>query len=351
MINDHERGRMPAARDVAPLHIVTVCVRGRDTYPMPRMSKRVLLLDRLIEALAQQSTWPEVDAILLPGGFFRLPAPIGRLQPIERRAILGGQDAGLAGAAASRLLSRQWPGITLVIGIDSEPLSSRLAGDQLVAAWQNGELVGLARKAFPVASETSGKYPVFWSALDDANDPDRTVSLRHGQRALLLACYDGFAVRALHGPRFADLSALRLVSDAKGRIRRPEQGERQEHLQRWLAMLQAIPPDLGLIAIHEFDRPGRDGYWQRHGIAGASSALKGAPILGAAHFRRSLPASFVRSSLAAQHVPLLHLEQGQHRLAHRLVPHDGFVLPSGSAKPALLARLFILDIQGTYHEH
>lgn len=345
MINDHERGRMPAARDIAPLHIVTVCVRGRDTYPMPRMSQRVLLLDRLIEALAQRSTWPEVDAILLPGGFFRLAAPIGRLLPADRRAMLMTQDAGLAGAAASRLLARKWPGVTLVVGIDSEPIDRRWAGDQLVAAWQYGELVGLARKAFPVASETSGKDPVFWAALDDADEPGRIVTLRHGQRALLLACYDGFAVRALHGQRFAALSALRLVSDAKGRIRPPREAERQEHLRRWLAMLQAVPPDLGLIAIHEFDRPGRDGYWQRHGIASASAALEGAPILAAAHFRKALPASFASSSLAAQHVPLPHLGQGQRRLAHRLLPRDSFVLPAGSAKPSLLIRLFVLNAQ------
>ncbi|MGW9332497.1 hypothetical protein [Bosea sp. NPDC055594] len=345
MINDHERGRMSAARDVAPLHIVTVCVRGRDTYPMPRMSKRILLLDRLIEALAQQSTWPEVDAILLPGGFFRLAAPIGRHSPADRRAMLMTQDAGLGGAAASRLLDRRWPGVTLIVGIDSEPIDTSLAGDQLVAAWQHGELVGLARKAFPVASETRGEDPVFWANLDDADEPGRIVTLRHGQRALLLACYDAFAVRALHGSRFAALSALRLVSDAKGRIRPLRQAERQEHLRRWLAMLQVSPPDLGLIAIHEFDRPGRDGYWQRHGIAGASAALDGAPILAAAHFRRNLPASFASSSLAARQVPLLHLEQGQRRLAHRLIPHDGFVLPGGNAKSSLLVRLFILDAQ------
>lgn len=345
MIDDHERGRMPAVRDLPPLHVVTVCVRGRDTYPMPQMSKRVLLLDRLIDALAQRPRWSNIDAVLLPGGFFRLPAPIARLRPIERRIILGGQDAGLAGAAGSRLLNRHWPGVTLVIGIDSEPLSSRLAGDQLVAAWQDGELVGLARKAFPVASETNGKDPVFWSALDDADDPARVVTLRYGQRALLLACYDGFAVRALHGPRFAPLSALRLISDGKGRIRAPRPGEREEHLRRWLAMLRAIPPDLGLVAIHEFDRPGRDGYWQRHGIASASAALNGAPILAAAHFRRALPASLSGSSLAAHDVPLVHLDQGQHRLAHRLLPRDGFALPAGSAKASLLVRLFVLNPQ------
>lgn len=130
MIDDHERGRMPAVRDLPPLHIVTVCVRGRDTYPMAHMSKRVLLLDRLIEALAQRSGWSKIDAVLLPGGFFgcrRRSAVFNRSSGasywvVRTQAWRGRRDracsiaigrAPLSSSASTASLSaRVWPAIS-----------------------------------------------------------------------------------------------------------------------------------------------------------------------------------------------------------------------------------------------
>lgn len=340
MILDRERESMPAA-ELRRSNIITVCIRGRDRYPMSRMKDRILLLDRLLDALATRDDWRDVDVVLLPGGFFRIQSPIGRLASEARVAALAKLEAGLAGAAASRLLAQHWSGVSLVLGIDSEPIDRRRAGDQLVAAWRDGKLVALARKAFPVASETSGGEPMVWVASHDADDPGRSLLLRSGRQALLLACYDGFAVRAQQGERFADLAALRLICDSAGRIRTPSMRERERHLARWLNFLRSHPPDIGLIAIHEFDRAGRDGYWQRHGIAGASAALGGIPILAAAHFRRSLPASASNSSLASRDVARLHLDLGTARPAKRLLPDDWMVIPA-TGNSRMLIRLFKL---------
>ncbi|AMJ61510.1 hypothetical protein [Bosea sp. PAMC 26642] len=346
MVFDRERGRLPDQQFVTiTSRIVTVSVRGRYQFPLHKMTHRVMLLDYLVEAFSERTDWGDVDAVLLPGGFFRIAQAIGTKPQAERKAILALDDSGLAGAAGSRLLDEVWPGVTLVIGIDSEPLSGKRGGDQLVAAWQGGAMTGLARKAFPVRDETNGDAPRYWASFQDADDPGRIVTLRQGQRALLLACYDAFAVRALHGREFVDLQALRLIADRAGRIRALKPGERDDHLRRWLAMLRAFPPDLGLVAIHEFDRPGREGYWQRHGIAGASAALKGAPIVAASHFRRLLPSQIDRSPLASSGVDAAHLWQGQRRLSQRLFPTDGFVLHSKSGNPILLARLFVASHQ------
>ncbi|MFA5952827.1 MAG: hypothetical protein WC807_21435 [Hyphomicrobium sp.] len=342
MISDRERDRLPKSQtETIITRIITISVRGRYQFPLHRMTQRVILLEYLIDALAERSDWADIDAVLLPGGFFRIAEAIGRRSQPERKAMLALDEAGLAGAGASRFLHALWPSAALVIGIDSEPLSRKRGGDQMVAAWQDGVLIGLARKAFPVRSETNGDEPCFWAALQDADDPDRIVTLRQGQRAVLLACYDAFAVRALHGREFADLQALRLIADGTGKIRAPDPAERGDHLRRWLAMLEISPPDLGLIAIHEFDRPGREGYWQRHGIAGASAALRGAPILAASHFKLQLPAQIQRSTLASSGVATDHLWQGQRRTSQRLLPSDGFILPTKSGNPILLIRLFI----------
>lgn len=338
MILDYDCEPVPAA-EPPKSSVITVCVRGRDRYPMYRMNDRILLLDRLIDALVRRADWQDIDAVLLPGGFFRIHSPIGRLTTKARVAALSRLDAGLAGAAASRLLAEHWPGVTLILGIDSEPIDRRRAGDQLVAAWRDGELVALTRKAWPVASETAGSEPKVWVAPSDADDEYRNLILRSGRRALLLACYDGFAVRAVQERRFADLAALRFISDTAGRIRAASKREREQHLARWLLFLRSHPPDLGLIAIHEFDRAGRDGYWQRHGIAGASAALGGIPVLAAAHFRRSLPANALSSPLASLDVPSFHLDLGTARPAHRLPPNDWMAVPaSGYAR--MLVRLF-----------
>ena len=324
--------------------VATVSILGADRHPAPRTRDRSPLLMEIIEGLICQAAAWRLDAILFPGGFFRIGQVLGDQDTDGRIIRLLHTRAARAARKASHRLDAVWPWVTLVLGIDSNPMTGWRGGDQLVTAWQAGKLIGLARKAFPVWTETGDAYePVVWVKPGDADDPLRLVTLRNGNRAILCACYDAFALRAAADPRFADLGSIRLMLDDQGIYRRPTMLERHEHLRRWTAFLKAHPPDLALVAIHHFARPGRDCYWQRHGIAGASAGLSGAPILGAAHFREWLPSTVQDCPLASQAVPPEHLAQGHHRKAHRLLPDDGFHLVDANGVPIALIRRFTLD--------
>ncbi|MBL8569872.1 MAG: hypothetical protein JNK84_12430 [Phreatobacter sp.] len=303
---------------------------------------------RIVEGLVDRRDWHSVDAMLLPGGFFRLRKAIGALGENDRRsALLAPKAAGLC-AEASRLLDAQHPGAVLIIGVDADPVSRKIGGDQLVTAWQAGDLVGFARKTFPSHGDTHGKqppYPVF--DLDFAS-PARIVALRGGRRVLLLGCYDAFGTRSVVHSRFADLVAMRLARDRPGGWHKPSLALRRSFLTRWRALIRAHPPDLALCAIHGFKRPGMDGYWQRHGIAGASAALGGIPVIGASHFNKALPASIHRSVLAASGVPLAHLELGPHRPMQALAPHEGFTIADDDGEPVALIRRFDLALRANH---
>lgn len=327
--------------------IVTVSLRGVYQYPYRELPKRVAYLKRIVQVAAARTGWQEIDAVLFPGGFLRTSEAIGQWPHDARRDYVEASISGKACIEASMILSALWPGAMLVVGIDSEPVSWMHGGDQFISAWCDGLLVGLARKAFPVAEEVHGDEPSVWLSAQDAGQSERIIELRHGQRALLLACYDAFAIRARFGKRFADLKSLALLRTPDGRIGGFPRDRREQYLQRWLHLIDHNPPDVGLIAIHEFDQAGRDGYWQRHGIAGASAAIRGAPMIGAAHFKRGIPRALDSSTLAARDVPLSHLWQGTKRLAHRLAPTAGFILPRSPSNPEAIIRLFITEAQGT----
>ncbi len=241
--------------------------------------------------------------------------------PIEER-LIALRQAPPAAAILSALdrMDAVFPGITLVIGIDTNALDRWFAGDQMVTAWQQGQLVGYARKAFPVWTEIAPQRPMVWVTPEDVDQPRRLVRLRNNRHAILCACYDGFGLRASVDPRFADQSSIRWIREPDQPIRWFYAAERPTYLDRWASFLKAHPPDLALIAIHHFVRPGRDCYWQRHGIAGASAALNGVPILGAAHFREHLPQEGHVSPLASMDVPREHLFEGHFRRAHPLFP-------------------------------
>lgn len=349
MVPDCDRSRMPAGAHDPPLgpstvSVVSAAVLGHSARPPPIARRRGPLLMRMVEGLVDRRDWPSIDAVLFPGGFFRLRNPIGSFGEDDRRlALLATKAAGLC-ADASRLLDARHPGAVLVIGMDADPVSRKIGGDQLVTAWQAGDLVGLARKTYPSYGDTHGQqppYPIF--NLDFAS-ASRFVSLRSGHRALLLGCYDAFGTRSVVHSRFADLVAMRLARDRHGGWHEPSLALRREFLVRWRGLIRAHPPDLALCAIHGFTRPGMDGYWQRHGIAGASAALGGIPVIGASHFNKALPTSIDRSVLSAAGVPLSHLDLGPHRPMHALAPSEGFTVADEDGDPVALLRRFDLAL-------
>jgi hypothetical protein len=349
MIDDHERRRAPASQKGAFItRIISVSIKGSDKFPPPKTPARLTLLRGIIAALVAREGWPQIEAIVFPGGFFRLKRVISLVTLKKRFSLF--LKTSLAGdiLSAAATLEERWPGVALIIGLDSDAFDADIGGDQLVAVWQQGALVTLTRKAFPVDGDTNGrntkgKEPVFFVVADDADDPSRCITLSNGARALILSCYDAFAVRGLYGRRHLDLAAIRLLSTSEGRPHEPSANQKRDHVKRWLAFLDSHPPDLALIAIHRFRQPGQDGYWQRHGIAGASAALRGAPVIGAAHFKRALPPDFSASPLAAADVPLAHLEHGPHRKAHSVKPNDAFTLRDAQGEAVAFCRLFLFQ--------
>lgn len=339
---------MPISDDIALLgsrnvSVVSVAVLGHSARPPPIARRRATVLARIIEAVVGRADWPTIDAVLLPGGFLRLRKPIGALGEDDRRCAMLATKAARLCVEASLALDQRHPGTVLVVGIDIDPSSRKIGGDQLVTAWRAGDLVGFARKTFPSHGDTHGKQPPYPIFDLDFMSSSRFVNVRSGHRALLLGCYDAFGTRSVVHSRFADLIAMRLARDRYGGFHEPSFALRHEFVIRWRALIRAHPPDLALCAIHGFKRPGMDGYWQRHGIAGASAALGGIPVIGATHFNKALPASIHRSVLAASGVPLTHLDLGPHRPMHALAPNAGFTVADEDGDPVALIRRFDLD--------
>jgi hypothetical protein len=111
----------------------------------------------------------------------------------------------------------------------------------------------------------------------------------------------------------------------------------------WGQLLADHRVDVALTAVHRFQQPGRDIFWQRHGLATASAALGGGLAVGAAFFTDRLPDSRSRwsSPLAACGVPREHLNQGLHRPARRFEPIAALTINRRrNGKPRALVRLF-----------
>ena len=194
----------------------------------------------------------------------------------------------------------------------------------------------------PADGDTDGSGPIYPVYEEDFASPTRVITLGSGRRAILLGCYDAFGVRSLAHPRFANLTAIRLARDRTGNLRAPSMELRRGFLREWRAMVAEQAPDLGLVAIHNFIRPGADGYWQRHGIAGASAALGAVPVIGAAHFNEGLPILAGLSPLASIDVSTSHLDEGAWRRPHAWRPAASLTLPDADGVPVALIRRFDL---------
>jgi hypothetical protein len=90
--------------------IVTVCVKDIHN-DFASNKKRIALLNRFIDALAKQSKanaqWREIDAVLLPAGFFSLPHPIGHKSDLMRMRRIESSHTGQALKAASLSLNQR----------------------------------------------------------------------------------------------------------------------------------------------------------------------------------------------------------------------------------------------------
>ena len=248
--------------------------------------------------------------------------------------------------AAAYRLDAAHPGALIVVGIDSVPYSSDDHGDQMCVAFSPYGVIGIGRKVWPADGDTNwdGRPPVVCYPADFGS-PHRIVTLANGSRALLCACYDVFGVaEAIVGPT-ARIRYIRYLA--------PDQrydgagagfvAVRRRLVAEWGQLLADQRVDVALTAVHRFQQPGRDIFWQRHGLATASAALGGGLAVGAAFFTDRLPDGRDRwsSPLAACGVPREHLSQGLHRPARRFEPIAALTINGRrNGKPRALVRLF-----------
>jgi hypothetical protein len=329
-----------------PPRIVTVCVPGRKPSRVDRNTRASSLLGQVVDAVISRVDWHPVDAIVFPGGFFRSPIYVGNQFHSERVAALEALDFGRAVMAAAYRLDAAVSGALIVVGIDSVPHGLNDHGDQMCVAFSPYGVVGIGRKVWPADGDTNwdGRPPVVCYPADFGS-PHRVVTLANGSHALLCACYDVFGVaEAIVGPT----TRIRYIRYLAPNQRYDSAGAnfvavRRRLVAEWGQLLTDQRVDVALTAVHRFQQPGRDIFWQRHGLATASAALGGGLAIGAAFFTNRLPDGWNRwsSPLAACGVPREHLSQGLHRPARRFEAIAALTINGRrNGKPRALVRLF-----------
>lgn len=300
--------------------LAALCVLGDTASSAQDNKARIDLLHALEEALQKHHDWHPLDAILLPGGFFWLSTAL-ETAPFDRRATRIRQSSFAEPIfAVLHRLSEHSPGIKLITGVMAQSRDKRERTEQACVAFDQQAVVGVARKIFPTYAESRGRR-VMSPVIDDYSSPHRFVTLTNGSVAALHACYDLFGTADLGTGGDTRRAAIRTMRSARGRFTERDDGfrlDRAYRISQWHALLSERAPDVLLTSIHGFQRPGLDGYWQRHGIARASAALSGALALGAAHFLKALPES--GSTLASYRVPRIALTAGVSRRAYSLAP-------------------------------
>lgn len=324
-------------RPTLSARIAAVCVRGKRCTNLSHNPRRLALLETIVTRIGE-ADWPGLEAVLLPGGFLRLGRSLADLDFAGRTAALAQTRIGRGLLHQARRLDNAYPGALLVVGIDGNNVGE--GDDQLCVAFGADGIVGLARKIFPTDHDTRKPKRAVTPRLADYDCAGRIVALPGGRRAVLNACYDVFGFHEGPDSNSARTRAIRWIR-VSSRLVGTEDNDfaelRRTALAAWQEHWRGAGVDLALAAVHGFEMPGRDGYWQRHGMACAAAAIGGAAI-GAAHFEDCLPEPD-RSTLVAAGVPKQHLKAGLSRRAHSHPPLDALLIRK-AGRNAALARLF-----------
>lgn len=322
--------------------IAAAAVRGVPASDVSRTPRRLALLEAIINATIALNPTFASQALLLPAGFLRVNLRLGRLSGTGRARALDRSPLGRPLCSLARKLHRGGGGL-LIVGVDTD-FYDGFGGDHLVVAWSPDGVVGSARKVFPSVADTDGERRLPYLVFEhDADDPARVITLSDGAQALLAVCYDAFGFSDCSGGPTGKRHALQYLADPEVGWRWSTAAERHAIAERRAAQLTG-GQYLGLVAVHGFEKPGREVYWQRHGIAAASAALDGRIVVGAAHFKRALPLLCAGTSgaLAAVGVDHGHLTAGLGRKAHVLTAKAAVAVSEpGRKKPTALVRIFV----------
>ncbi len=332
----------PRTERSRPSRVASVCVLGAPARQRQVNLRRGELLTRVASEVSGRPGWRDLDAVLFPGGYFRLAEWFGPISAAERREQLVTAAPLQVCRDAAATVATKSPGCLVVAGVDTNRRPGGWNGDHLVVAFDEGGLVGSARKNFPSANDVNeSESPAYLLFDQDADDPARFVTLASGAKAVLGACYDAFAFAELALGPTAKRANLCYMARRVGGHTVMTVAERNRFMARFADALAAVRPSVNLIAVHGFKRPGQDLYWQRHGVATASAALDGALVVGAAHYNARLPGKAGESALAAFAVERDHLHRGPHRTACAHKPIDAFEVGSpGGVESRALVRLY-----------
>jgi len=282
--------------------------------------------------------WHPLDAVLFPAGFFRLKDSFGPFDIAQRMERLVEHDISAVITRAARSIEELSNGVLLVLGIDTPAVSRHWNGDQLVVVFNANGPVTCLRKIFPCHGDTDSEaFLPFLVHGHDLKLRQRMLELPSGGKAIVDVCYDAFLWAELRRPSASKRAALRYLARG-GRPRKLRSRERDALFTDLTQQQKRLEPRVHLVALHGFRKPGRELYWQRHGLASASAAHGGALVVGAAHFKTTLPRP-EQSPLAAAGVPIEHLKEGGHRRAHHLAAVDSFYA-GGAGSQRALVRLF-----------
>jgi hypothetical protein len=330
------RSRVASTPAGKKTRIVSVCVHGRAGGRPRDPARRLKLLEDAVRGIEERD-WKGIDVVLFPGGFFNFDTHLGHLSFSQRVALLSKSTFSGACAEQAEMLARRSPGAYIVAGVDTVPLQraawyGKDGADQLAVAWRDGTVKGIGRKVFPAPGEEDSLV----CYGDDFSAERRIIELSSGRRAVLSACYDLFGCSETSDQPSARSRLIKYIAqgDEISAVREPGYSDRRGGcIDDFHELLVSKQVTVGLACIHQFLRPGLDLFWQRHGIATASAVLRGFAA-AAAHFDQRLPDAFA-STLASGGVPKRHVDEGQHRQAHRMAPKDDFYIGD-----AALVRLF-----------
>ncbi len=323
-----------AAKPVGP-RLVTACIEGSPAQSTLANPRRLEFLVDLCQEI--DTKWGKLDALVLPGGFLRLPHTVGPLTYEQRVKHLKAAGFIQALRDAVRSLSHS-PGALIVFGVDGPGYPNGDIGDQMCVAANSHGIVGIGRKIFPVKGNEANNMLCYDT---DFGEPRRVVTLNDDRKTVLCACYDMFGVGERRDPRSARARMIRWIGNHADQMERGDKGFKERLGQNLAAFRDRLSGvQVGIAAIHGFEGHST-GFWQRHGIAACSAGLNRGFAVGAAHFSE-LPKKLDASTLAAAGVSNRHLNQGQRREAHSWEPRDGFRTTSNNV--TALVRLFHLAV-------
>lgn len=317
--------------------IVSVNVAGIEAKDIETNITRTDLMEQVVSGIHERTDWPDVDAVLFPGGTFYSPDFVGDMPYAERKRVLQAQPFARTATKMARKLSKKGHRALVIAGVDSvAPNGGR---EQMCVAFSQSGIAGIGRKVFPTNEDSNGKsVPPMICYEEDYDSPHRTVQLANGSNALLCACYDMFGVSETPEGQRGKVQYIRYLNGKDPvEFGRDFAGFRKDLVGRWSKLIDSGKIDLALTAIHHFERPGRDCFYQRHGIASASARLNGGLALGAANFSAVLPTQrkdgSYQSPLASFNVASGHLDKAGHRQAETHDPEAEFSV-QGSEKAA-----------------